>query len=95
MTDCEGLPPWTIVTFKDTAPWTALQLKTLFQQEMLRRGVLFSGSQFISLAHGDEDIARTLDAYRESMRVLRFALDQQAVDALRQGQVNEAVFRRA
>jgi glutamate-1-semialdehyde aminotransferase len=95
LTDCEGLPPWTIVTFKDAAPWSALQLKTLFQQEMLRRGVLFSGSQFICLAHGDEDIARTLDAYRESMRVLRFALDHQAVDALRQGQVNEAVFRRA
>jgi glutamate-1-semialdehyde 2,1-aminomutase/spore coat polysaccharide biosynthesis protein SpsF len=95
VTDCEGLPPWTIVTFKDTGPWTALHLKTLFQQEMLRRGVLFSGSQFISLAHSDEDIARTLDAYGESMRVLRFALDLQAVDALLQGQVNETVFRRA
>jgi glutamate-1-semialdehyde aminotransferase/spore coat polysaccharide biosynthesis protein SpsF (cytidylyltransferase family) len=95
VTDCEGLPPWTIVTFKDHGPWSALQLKTLFQQEMLRRGVLFSGSQFISLAHGDDDIARTLDAYGESMRVLRFALDLQAVDALLQGQVNEAVFRRA
>jgi hypothetical protein len=29
------------------------------------------------------------------MRVLRFALDLQAVDALLQGQVNETVFRRA
>jgi len=95
VTNCEGLPPWTIVTFKDTGRWTALHLKTLFQQEMLRRGVLFSGSQFISLAHGDEDIARTLDAYGEAMRVLRFALDHHAVDALRQGQVNEVVFRRA
>ena len=95
VTNCEGLPPWTIVTFRDSAPWSALHLKTLFQQEMLRRGVLFSGSQFISLAHGDEDIARTLDAYGEAMRVLRFALDHHAVDALRQGQVNEVVFRRA
>jgi glutamate-1-semialdehyde aminotransferase len=93
-TDCQGLPPWTIVTFADHAPWTGLQLKTLFQQEMIRRGVLFSGSQFLSLAHGDADIARTVDAYREAMKVVKFALEIQAVDALIQGQVNEVIFRR-
>jgi len=64
-------------------------------ERMLRRGILFSGSQFISLAHDDGDIARTLAAYAESMRVLRFALDLRAVDSLLQGQVNEVVFRRA
>jgi glutamate-1-semialdehyde 2,1-aminomutase/spore coat polysaccharide biosynthesis protein SpsF len=95
VTDCRGLPPWTVVTFEDTRGYSALQLKTLFQQEMLRRGILFSGSQFVSLAHTDEDIARTLDAYREAMRVLRVGLDLNGVDALLQGEVNEAIFRRA
>jgi glutamate-1-semialdehyde aminotransferase len=95
LTDCQGLPPWTVVTFKDTRRWRSLQLKTLFQQEMLRRGILFSGSQFISLAHSDDDIVQTLDAYRESMRVLRFALDVNAVDALTLGRVNELIFSRA
>jgi glutamate-1-semialdehyde aminotransferase/spore coat polysaccharide biosynthesis protein SpsF (cytidylyltransferase family) len=95
VTDCQGMPPWTVVTFADTPPWTGLQLKTLFQQEMIRRGVLFSGSQFISLAHSDEDIARTTTAYEEAMKVLRFALDTRSVDALLQGEVNELVFRRA
>jgi glutamate-1-semialdehyde 2,1-aminomutase/spore coat polysaccharide biosynthesis protein SpsF len=95
VTDCEGMPPWTVITFRKTSRFGELQLKSLFQQEMLRRGVLFSGSQFISLAHGDDDIARTLAAYRESMRVLRTALDWHAVDALLQGEVNELVFRRA
>jgi len=95
ITDCAGLPPWTVVTFVDRAPWAAMQLKTLFQQEMLRRGILFSGSQFISLAHGDAEIDRTLAAYADAMRTLRFALDSSIVDKLTLGKVNELVFRRA
>ena len=94
ITDCQGLPPWTIVTFADTPRWAGLQLKTLFQQEMLRRGVLFSGSQFLCLAHTDQDIDTTLAAYREAMRVVRTALDLHAVDAFIQGQTNEVIFRR-
>jgi glutamate-1-semialdehyde 2,1-aminomutase/spore coat polysaccharide biosynthesis protein SpsF len=92
---CGGMPPWTVVMFKDTAGFTSLQLKTLFQQEMLRWGVLFSGSQFISLAHSDDDIARTLEAYREAFKVLHFALECQAVDRLTLGDPIELVFRRA
>jgi glutamate-1-semialdehyde aminotransferase len=93
--DCGGMPPWTVVMFTDTAGFTSLQLKTLFQQEMIRWGVLFSGSQFISLSHSDEDITRTISAYGEAFKVLRFALDSQAVDKLTLGAPIEMVFRRA
>jgi len=71
-----------------------MQLKTLFQQEMLRRGILFSGSQFISLAHDETDITRTIAAYADAMRTLRFALDSSIVDSLTLGKTNELVFRR-
>ena len=37
--------------------------KTLVQQELLKRGVLFNGSNFICAAHSDEDIDVTIDAY--------------------------------
>ncbi|TVR39924.1 MAG: aminotransferase class III-fold pyridoxal phosphate-dependent enzyme [Planctomycetota bacterium] len=92
---CAGMPPWTIVVFSDTPRWRGLQLKTLFQQEMLSQGILFSGSQFISLAHDDAIIERTIAAYQEAFRVLRFAIDAHAVDALCQGAENELIFRRA
>jgi hypothetical protein len=69
-------------------------MKTLFQQEMLRRGILFSGSQFLSLAHQDAEIQQTIFAYQESMRVLRVAIDNDAVDSLTQGQCNEVIFKR-
>jgi glutamate-1-semialdehyde aminotransferase len=95
VTDCQGMPPWTVVTFSDTEHWKSLELKTLFQQEMIRRGILFSGSQFISLSHSDDDIQSTLDAYRESMKVVKFAIDTRSVYRLLQGEVNEVVFRRA
>jgi glutamate-1-semialdehyde 2,1-aminomutase/spore coat polysaccharide biosynthesis protein SpsF len=93
-TTCQGLPPWTIVTFSDRDRWAALQLKTLFQQEMIRHGILFSGSQFLSLAHGDTEIDQTIYAYGEAMRLLKTALNFNAVDDLTCGQVNEVIFRR-
>ena len=93
--DCGGMPPWTVVLFQDAGGFSSLQIKTLFQQEMIRHGILFSGSQFISLAHTDEDIERTIAAYAEAMRVLRFALDCQAVDRLTLGAPIELVFRRS
>lgn len=93
--DCIGLAPWTVVTVADHGKWSGMQLKTLFQQEMLRRGILFSGSQFISLAHDEADIERTISAYREAMRVVRFAIDSQIVTDVTLGATNEVVFRRA
>lgn len=93
--DCIGLAPWTVTTFVDHGKWSGMQLKTLFQQEMLRHGILFSGSQFISLSHTDADIETTIAAYREAMRVVRFALDSSIVTAVTLGKTNELVFRRA
>ena len=92
---CAGMAPWTICIFQDTERWSGLQLKTLFQQEMLLRGILFSGSQFLSLAHDDAVLEETVAAYDEAFRVLRFALDTHAVEALLEGSINELVFRRS
>jgi glutamate-1-semialdehyde 2,1-aminomutase/spore coat polysaccharide biosynthesis protein SpsF len=94
LTVCQGLPPWTVVTFSDHDRWSALQLKTLFQQEMIRHGVLFSGSQFLSLQHGDAEIGQTIDAYRQSMQLLRMAINLKAVEDVTCGRVNEVIFRR-
>lgn len=91
---CLGQAPWTVIVFQDRDRWTGLELKTLFQQEMLRHGVLFSGSQFLCLGHGDEEIRQTIDAYREAFQVLRYALELDAVDAVTIGETNRAIFRR-
>ncbi len=51
-----------------------LPAKSLLQQELLKRGVLYNGSNFISYAHTAADIDFAIDAYAESLEILAEAL---------------------
>ncbi|GIW12231.1 MAG: glutamate-1-semialdehyde 2,1-aminomutase [Dehalococcoidia bacterium] len=94
ITRCVGLPPRTVVTFQDEQGAEALAFKSLFQQECLKRGILFSGSQNLCYRHSDEDIAMTLAVYREAMAVLAEAVAGGDVLDRLEGPVVEPVFRR-
>lgn len=52
-----------------------LLAKSIFQQEMAKRDVLFNGSFFVSYAHTDADIDLTLEAVNDALEVLGKALD--------------------
>ena len=94
-TDCAGLPPWTICLFLDHKGQEGLAMKSLFQQEMLKRGILFSGSQFLCFEHSDADIQRrTIDAYEAAFVVLRHGVVNRCVERLLEGRKIQAVFRR-
>jgi glutamate-1-semialdehyde aminotransferase len=72
---CGGAAPWTIVGVREPQPNGAtLPAKSLLQQELLRRGVLFNGSNFISYAHTDADIDVAIEAYEAALEVLGSAL---------------------
>jgi glutamate-1-semialdehyde aminotransferase len=72
---CSGAAPWTIVTVREPDPnATVLVAKSLVQQEMVKRGVLFNGSNFISYAHTEADIDFALEAYQATLEVLASAL---------------------
>jgi glutamate-1-semialdehyde aminotransferase len=72
---CGGAAPWTIVSVREPDPRGALlPAKTLLQQEMLKRGVLYNGSNFICLAHREEDIDEAVDAYEHAFARLAAAL---------------------
>ena len=47
-----------MVNFKDESGQESLILKSLFQQECLKRGILFSGGHNICYSHTDDDIDR-------------------------------------
>jgi hypothetical protein len=69
-------------------------MKSLVQQELLRRGILWSGYHTISYSHTREDIAYALDAYREVLPLLDQAVRGGTIfDELRGARV-EPVFRR-
>ncbi len=66
--------------------------RTLFMQEMIRRGVI-APSFVVSYAHSDSDIERTAEAVHESLAVYRKALDE-GVNKYLQGRAVKPVNRR-
>ena len=94
-TECVGLPPRTVVTFQNKNGDDPLVLKSLFQQECLKRGVLFSGGHNVCYSHSDQDIDYTLRVYRSSMEILASAIGEGDVAERLEGQPVQPVFRQA
>ncbi len=92
-TACAGMDCRTIVTF-DAAAGSPLEMKSLVQQEMIRRGVLWGGFHTMSYSHSDEDIAHTLTAYREVLPILKRAVEDKNIRSYLRGEPVEPVFRR-
>jgi glutamate-1-semialdehyde 2,1-aminomutase/spore coat polysaccharide biosynthesis protein SpsF len=94
-TRCIGLPPRTVLTFTDRRGQESLAMKSLFQQEMVRRGILNTGGFNLCFRHSDADVDRTLEACRAALRVLAEAVEADNVEARLRGPVIQPVFRRA
>ena len=93
ITRCVGHPSRTMVAF-DGSAGDPLLLKSLMQQELLRRGVLWSGFHNVSFSHGDTEIEATLAAYHEALAVLKDALAEGDLAGRLQGQPVQPVVRR-
>jgi glutamate-1-semialdehyde 2,1-aminomutase len=88
-----GRPSCLIFTTKDTEGNPSQAFRTLFLQELLRRGVL--GQSFvISAAHTDHDIEHTIEAAREAMIVYRKALEAGGVTGFLAGRPVAPALRR-
>lgn len=94
-TECRGFAPRTIVTFRDEHGDESLLLKSLFQQECIKRGVLFCGAHNLCYRHTPEDIRQTLDVYRGAMGVLAEAIASGDAEKRLAGPPVQPVFRRA
>ncbi len=64
-----------MVNLADGPNHTSSELKSYFQQECAKRGVLFIGYHLVSLSHQKEHIDFTLDAYDEILGQLKPILD--------------------
>ena len=72
--DIVGHPSWTILSFKDTEHYSLWEIKTLWLQEVLARGILTFGSHNISYAHIALDLERLLTVYDEVFAIVASAL---------------------
>ena len=94
-TECVGLPPRTTTAFTDESGEVSLELKSLFQQECLKRGVLFSGGHNVSYSHTHADIDQTLRVYRTAMEICAVATKEGDVRQRLEGEPVQPVFRQA
>jgi len=69
-----GNPAWSFLIIGDASPYTAIELKTLFMQEMFARGILTFGTHNMSYAHGDQEVEALLSAYDAAFPMLREAI---------------------
>lgn len=94
-TGCIGFDPRTVTLFKDKKGDTDLLLKSLFQQECIKRGILFVGCHNISYGHTNDDIEYTLRVYRSVFDIIKEAITKKKVKKLIEGTAVQPVFRKA
>jgi glutamate-1-semialdehyde aminotransferase len=97
-TRCVGLGCRTMVTFEAkgaAAGANPLEMKSLVQQELIRRGVLWSGFHNLSYSHSPADLEHLMRAYQEALAILRDAVARGRVREALLGEPVEPVFRRA
>jgi glutamate-1-semialdehyde aminotransferase len=92
-TKCIGYECRSLITFDATAG-DPLEMKSLVQQEMIKRGILCGGFHNMSYSHTDEDIEYTLKAYREVLAILKKAVDEKNVKGYLKGEPVTQVFRK-
>ena len=72
-----GHPAWSFLLFSPAGPYSVLELKTLFMQECLARGVLTLGTHNVCHALTSADVAQVLAVYDQVFPILRAAIERQ------------------
>ncbi len=88
----EGRPPLIHFSF-DYGP-ESQAIRTLFTQEMLKKGIISSAGVYVSFAYKEEHVARFLKAADNVFEMLKVAIDEGAVSRLLEGPVAQEGFKR-
>ena len=88
-----GHPSWSFLNFNDCDGTSAWEIKTLWLQEVLRRGILCIGTHNLSYAHTEADVDRLLEVYDEVFALLRDAVRNRAMTQYLECQPLRPLFR--
>lgn len=78
--DIKGHPSWSFFVIKDSNGYSSFQIKTLFMQEMISRGIITLGTHNISYSHSDDDIIKLLTAYEEIIPIMIDAINRREIE---------------
>jgi glutamate-1-semialdehyde aminotransferase len=92
-TDCSGYNCRTIISFDEKAGNPLLQ-KSILQQEMIKRGILWMGFHNVSYSHSDEDVDYTLKVYEQALPVLKKAVEDGNLEQFLDGEPIQPTFRK-
>jgi len=90
---CVGTAPWTTIRFHDAEGRDWPLLRSLFQQEALKRGLLTHGNHMLSYSHDESLIEETLVVYQAVFTMLAQAIASKDVGQRLEGPPMEGVFR--
>jgi glutamate-1-semialdehyde 2,1-aminomutase len=76
-----GDPTWSFFNIRDARGATAFEIKTLWMQEILQRGILSVGTHNLSYAHSPADVDTLLGVYAEVLPAIGQVLDQGTLNA--------------
>ena len=93
ITHCKGHPARGLIVFDDKAGQSLL-MKSLVQQELIKRGILWSGFHNMCYSHSAADLDHTLAAYGEVLAELKGALEAGDIESRLRGRPVQPVFRR-
>lgn len=92
-TRCIGYPWRSLVTL-DPSAGDPLVVKAMLQQEMIARGVLWSGFHNLCFSHDEQALDQVLSAYRDALPVVAAAVNRGIGAADLRGKPLEPVFRK-
>ena len=89
-----GKPCNPFVRFDIDDPVFAKGISTLWEQELLRRGICADGMFFVCYSHTMADVERTVAAASEALQVVQRAIDDGDASRYLQSAESEAGFKR-
>jgi glutamate-1-semialdehyde 2,1-aminomutase len=93
---CIGYSCRSIVSFDGQNKYDELEMKSVFQQELIRRGILWTAYHALSWSHKEEDIKMTLNAFDESMSIFKNIIhgSNKSMRSFIEGEPVKPVFRK-
>jgi glutamate-1-semialdehyde 2,1-aminomutase len=88
-----GRPQWSLLKFFDQNGADSPLLRNLFQQEVVKRGILFLASHNVTAAHETTAIHQTLEAYAEVFKTLSSWAGDADPARFLEGPMTQPVFR--
>lgn len=91
--DLSGYPVRMKMNGKDSRGNDSVLIRSLLIQEMVKRGIfMHPGVEFISYSHSKEDIQQTLNAFEDTIAILRKAISEDKVESYLEGNPSKPVY---